>query len=227
MSSPLLVSVITPTFNRITLFRKLVKDMYAQTLRTWQWVVVNNYSEAYGKDLIHALLDPFRPVVPPQFVSDPPEENIFRIMCDGHDILLLSDWSTHSAAYARNVGLGRATGDLVYFFDDDDVMYPTCLEHLSKPFESPQVQMSRGLLRMSPKFNGNLDRSFATPEIMLRRAIATPTWKPEGQLQDQQYFLGICETHGLLTTPGAFVDVEHIVCEARDAEFGGIREGGF
>jgi glycosyltransferase involved in cell wall biosynthesis len=130
-----------------------------------------------------------------------------------------------SAAYARNCGLRYATGDLVSFFDDDDLMLPGYLEGFARAFAThPSASMVRcGMVQKS----GEIDFSMATPECCLRRRYATPTWEPSGQVQDQEYFAAIVRANGWSEANGDIVVIEQPLCHAQTHPIGGLRAGRF
>jgi glycosyltransferase involved in cell wall biosynthesis len=130
-----------------------------------------------------------------------------------------------SAAWARNQGLGYATGDLVCFFDDDDDMFPTYLASFAEAFAThPRAQMVRGGMVVS---DGKVNYSFATPECCLRRAHASPVWDPNGPAQDQRYFQRIVRSHGWLERRGEIVTLRRPLCRANSDPQGGLRAGNF
>ena len=128
-----------------------------------------------------------------------------------------------SASYARNKGVEYARGDLVCFFDDDDLMFPNYLETFVKAFEeNPDVKMVRcGMVVTAGKVN----YSYATPECCLRREFVTPTWSNNGPAQDQLYFKSIVATHGWSTTQGDILVLNEALCHANCDPRGGLRSG--
>jgi hypothetical protein len=46
---------------------------------------------------------------------------------------------------ARNIGIGRAAGDVIAFIDDDAVAEPTWLDHLISPFSETDIDAAGGL----------------------------------------------------------------------------------
>jgi glycosyltransferase involved in cell wall biosynthesis len=47
-----------------------------------------------------------------------------------HEVIVECDEEGDGAAVTRNRGIAKATGEFIAFFDDDDIMYPSHLEHL-------------------------------------------------------------------------------------------------
>lgn len=102
-----------------------------------------------------------------------------RIRCFVHT-------DVRGAGAARNFGIGKITGELVCFFDDDDLMYPTYLETFDRVFQDPKVKMARCGMHCGPEGSGE-DWSFATPEVVMRSSCVQPTWD-SGECHDQRYF---------------------------------------
>jgi glycosyltransferase involved in cell wall biosynthesis/SAM-dependent methyltransferase len=128
-----------------------------------------------------------------------------------------------SAAYARNRGIEYAKGDLVCFFDDDDVMYPEYLESFVAAFrDHPNASMVRCGMQVG---SHRIDYSYATPECCIRREFATPTWDDRGPCQDQRYFKAIAARHAWSEKRGDIVVVRLPVCRACKDRSGGLRSG--
>ncbi len=130
-----------------------------------------------------------------------------------------------SSSHARNQGVRVATGDLICFFDDDDEMFPNYLERFAGAFESnPNAKMARAGMIVD---DGTVNYSFATPEVCLRRELASPTWDPRGGAQDQRYFRRILEEHNLSEEEGSVVMIREALCRAITDPNGGLRNGNF
>lgn len=128
-----------------------------------------------------------------------------------------------SAAYARNEGLRYASGELVCFFDDDDVMFPTYLERFAQAFAThPRAKMVRCGMIVS---TGKVNFSFATPECCVRRQYITPTWLSKGPAQDQRYFRQLIRANGWSEARGEIVVIREALCRATTDPKGGLRSG--
>ena len=95
-----LVSVITPTRNRSSLLRRAVDSVRAQSYGRWELVVVDDGSEDDTASVLASYDDP----------------RITALRGRGA-----------GASSARNIGLEAATGDLIAYLDDDNVMHPEWL----------------------------------------------------------------------------------------------------
>ncbi len=141
--------------------------------------------------------------------------------CADPRIRLVRHCERTSASWARNQGLRHATGDFVCFFDDDDDMYPEYLASFAAAFQSsPRAKMARCGMLVSPQ---QVDYSFATPEVCLRREYATPTWR-RGCVQDQVYFREIVARHRWSERHDIAV-IRLPLCRANSDPRGGRRAG--
>lgn len=129
-----------------------------------------------------------------------------------------------SASHARNFGLAHASGDIVCFFDDDDDMFPNYLENIVSAFQAtPSAKMVRcGMLA-----DGQLNFSYATPECILKRPFATPSWLNDGPAQDQNYFSRIVSGNGWTEDKGDIVFLREALCRANANSHGGLRRGAY
>lgn len=99
IAPPPVISVVMPFRDTpAELFSAAVESLRGQTLQSWELIVVDDASER-----------------PPAAVSDP------RVR-----IVRASERGGPSAA--RNLGLGEASADYVFFLDSDDLLEPTALE---------------------------------------------------------------------------------------------------
>lgn len=97
------VSVIIPTRNRPVFLRAAIDSVLAQTHPVTQIVVVDDASECDGGFA--------------ELVGRAPSVELIRCPRRG------------GPAAARNLGLGRATGEYVVFLDDDDLLAPAFVFH--------------------------------------------------------------------------------------------------
>ena len=101
------VSVVIPTRNRPDSLRSAVASVRAQTLESWELLVVDDGSSPPAQTAIRDLLD------------SEPRMRLLRLD------------RSHGAAAARNEGLAVAGGALVAFLDDDDVWDSSFLATMS------------------------------------------------------------------------------------------------
>jgi glycosyltransferase involved in cell wall biosynthesis len=124
------------------------------------------------------------------------------------------------ASQARNFGIGRAVGELLSFFDDDDLMYPAYLATFHRVFQQPEVMMAHcGMLTGSDGSVVNF--SYATPEVVVRRRFAGPQWE-SGDCHDQKYFHRLISAHQW--GPGQIVEIPEVLVKATTDGRGGLRD---
>lgn len=108
VSDDLHISVITPTRNRATRVGSAVRSVLGQTYANLELIVVDDASEDHTPDVVRGFDDPR--LVP---IRNP------RRLGEGG---------------SRNVGLDRATGDVVCFLDDDNCFDPDWLRSVAWAF---------------------------------------------------------------------------------------------
>lgn len=105
-----LVSVIIPTFNRTKFLVETIDSILKQTYSFVEILVINDGSD---KEFLNEL------------------ENIIKIS----DKIKLYSLPIHKGvASARNLGLGKAKGDYIFFLDDDDLIPSNLFEIAIKEF---------------------------------------------------------------------------------------------
>lgn len=104
MSTPLLVSVILPTYGRPEFLREAIESVAVQSYDRIELVVVDDCSP-----------QPVEPVVD-------------RFDTDGLDVQCIRHDENQGASAARNTGIDSATGQCLAFIDDDDRWAETKIE---------------------------------------------------------------------------------------------------
>jgi glycosyltransferase involved in cell wall biosynthesis len=140
---------------------------------------------------------------------------------DDPRIVVIDSRGVASAAFARNQAIPHATGDVVGFLDDDDELEPDYLESFVRVFEAlPGMQMVKcQMIR-----RGELNETYGTPTVLVRRQLATPAWEPMWR-QDRSYYGAIIERHGLSEEAGTLVILPQALCRSGIDPRGGLREG--
>ncbi|MGN9152244.1 glycosyltransferase family 2 protein [Bariatricus sp. HCP3S3_E12] len=108
------ISVIIPTHNRADLLPRAVKSIQNQTMPVDEIIIVSDGS------------------------TDNTDEVVKKMQREDDRIQLISYHPGHNGNYARNQGLGRATGEYIAFLDDDDEWLPQKTELQMKVFEDNQ-----------------------------------------------------------------------------------------
>jgi hypothetical protein len=112
------ITIVLATRNRATLLRRAIESVLAQTHREWELIVVDDASTDDTLTVIKSIRDP----------------RVRLVQGDGS-----------GAAWARNVGLREASGSIVAFLDDDNVMAPGWLRAVAVAFqERPELSAVYG-----------------------------------------------------------------------------------
>lgn len=115
METPVLFSLVIPTYNRASFISKTVDSFIAQTYANFELIIVDDGSKDNTDEVIKSITDPR--------VSYHKKANEER-------------------GAARNYGLAIAKGEYVNFFDSDDLAYPNHLETAKQTidkFSQPEI----------------------------------------------------------------------------------------
>jgi glycosyltransferase involved in cell wall biosynthesis len=100
-----LVSIIIPTYNRASLLQETLRSVYNQTYQNWECIIVDDGSTDNTCDIIAPFISKSRR---------------FKFFLRGEKL--------KGGNTCRNIGISKSSGEFLYFFDSDDVMYPNLLE---------------------------------------------------------------------------------------------------
>jgi glycosyltransferase involved in cell wall biosynthesis len=100
------VSVITPTKNRLRLLSEAIDSVQRQTFNAWEHIVVDDGSE-----------DGTAEEVSQRAAADPRIRYVKRT-CE-----------KSGANVCRNIGITVSSGEFIVFLDSDDLLAPSCLAH--------------------------------------------------------------------------------------------------
>ena len=108
MNQDKLISVIIPTFNRVSLISQTLNTLLSQTYKKWEAIIVDDGSTNKTLDLI-------------------------REYCQNDERFLLfqRDNEPKGASTCRNIGLLKSHGDYIIFLDSDDILFSWALEQRS------------------------------------------------------------------------------------------------
>lgn len=98
------ISIITPAYNCKKMIKATIDSVFAQTIQSWEWIIVEDRS------------------------TDGSFEYIKELTKGDKRIVLLQTEKNGGTAVARNVGLKHATGRYITFLDSDDLLDPNYLE---------------------------------------------------------------------------------------------------
>ena len=115
-SSPPLVSIIMPTYNRAEYILETIRSIQKQTYSTWELVIIDDGSKDETSQIIKGIKD----------------DRIFY------------DHTCHlGLEHARNRGLEKAKGEFIAFMDSDDLWAPTKLQKQVAYFvENPNISFT-------------------------------------------------------------------------------------
>lgn len=105
-----LISIIMPTYNAAQYIGRAIESVLAQTYPHWELLIIDDASSDHTESIVHNY----------------PDSRIqyYKVDRIGHP------------AGVRNVGLQKASGELLAFLDSDDLYFPKSLESLAKPLLS-------------------------------------------------------------------------------------------
>jgi glycosyltransferase involved in cell wall biosynthesis len=113
-----LVSVIVPTRDRLPFLKRAIASLENQTYGLWEALIVNDGSTDETSAFLHSLQKPR-----------------FRSFESG----------ARGPCAARNVGLQHATGQLIAYLDDDNIMHPNWLKSVVWAFQQrPEIDVLYG-----------------------------------------------------------------------------------
>lgn len=161
MTNPI-VSIVIPTYNHANFLRSALDSVIAQTIKDWEAIVVNNYSNDDTIEVIKSYKDP----------------RIKFVNFANYGII----------GSARNYGLSLASGTFIAFLDSDDLWYPekldSCLRMLQLGYDlvcHAEVWVGPGnnrrIVQYGPEnkasyknllFNGNC---LSTSAVVVRRSF--------------------------------------------------------
>lgn len=116
-----LISIIMPVFNRKSVVARAIESIISQTYNTWELIIVDDGS------------------------TDGSVEEVVRLVRALQDTRIkhIRLSSNVGVSAARNVGLSKASGEIVAYLDSDNEWYPEALALLSSPLvSSPEFMMS-------------------------------------------------------------------------------------
>jgi glycosyltransferase involved in cell wall biosynthesis len=168
MSQPL-VSIIIPTYNRAHLIQETLNSIQLQSYQNWECIIVDDGSTDASEEVITDFCK---------------SDERFKYYKRPED-------KPKGANTCRNLGFEYSKGDLINWFDSDDVMFETFLEKKVKMLQSyPETAVvSSGFVKYNPlthitskQYNTDLkdtplnayannELSLNTPTFLYKRAI--------------------------------------------------------
>ena len=185
MNNKPLVSIIIPTYNRANLIGETLESIVAQTYTNWECIIVDDGSTDATASVVE------------NYTS---KDSRFTY-------LKRPDNRAKGGNAARNYGFEVSSGDLIQWFDSDDLMVKDKLEQKVKLFERPDVDFVVSKTKYFNKENKSFknyefiesDVSFInyaigsinwfTPDLMVRREVAETIRYNEELKAGQEYNL--------------------------------------
>jgi glycosyltransferase involved in cell wall biosynthesis len=101
-----MISIIIPMYNRATLVGETLDSILAQTYTDWECIVVDDRSTDNSVEVVQKYVD---------------KDSRFKL-------LIRPEARIKGAPTCRNIGYENSKGDIVYWFDSDDLLEPIFLE---------------------------------------------------------------------------------------------------
>jgi hypothetical protein len=149
------ISVVLPTHNRANFLPTAVASVQAQSYANWELLIVDDGSDDETPEHLAAL--------------DDPRIRSFRVPHAG-------------SSAARNAALDQATGDIIAYVDDDNMMHPLWLKAVAWAFDQrPNVDILYGAIilddveRVNQRGSGSFAKLFFRPydrKVLLNENLA-------------------------------------------------------
>lgn len=101
-----LVSIVIPNFNKANYLEETLNSLLAQTYIHWEALIIDDGSTDQSKEIIENFAE---------------KDSRFRPF--------FLEKQLHGGASCRNLGLQKAEGEYIIFFDSDDILLPECLSY--------------------------------------------------------------------------------------------------
>jgi glycosyltransferase involved in cell wall biosynthesis len=125
-----LVTVVLATRDRPQLLARAIPSVISQRYERWELVVVDNGTMAETHTVVDAIAD---------------------------ERVILVDGPHQGVGAARNVGLDRASGEIVCYLDDDNVMHPGWLQAVAHVFDKRKdIDVAYGISLAEHRIPGDL-----------------------------------------------------------------------
>jgi glycosyltransferase involved in cell wall biosynthesis len=195
-----LISIIIPVYNHAHTLRKTIEDIFRQTYRPLEVIVVNDGStddfEAAASVILNEMKDPSR--------SDKRDSSA-ELQNDKQNIAIqILSQENKGAPSARNLGFASSKGEYVIFWDADTLASPQMLE---KMFEALQNNPQSAYAYSQFKFGWKVIKSqnfdadklrqvnyIDTTSLIRRSALSSVPWDTSlRRFQDWDLWLSLLE----------------------------------
>lgn len=111
MKNPL-VTILLTTYNRAHLIGETLDSILAQTYKNWECIIIDDNSKDNTSTVVLSVMD---------------KDHRFQFYKKPNEI-------PQGLPSSRNIGIKKAKGKFLVFFDDDDIVHPQLLEICIKEF---------------------------------------------------------------------------------------------
>ena len=176
-----LVSVITPTKNRLKLLRETMDSVQKQTLDAWEHVIIDDGSD-----------------------DGTCEEVTRRASCDGRIRYIRRTSEKSGANVCRNIGIAESSGEFIVFLDSDDLLRKQCLEARVESMQrNPSLDFTVFRAGVFVESSGDLKRLYHSQDPgddLLRFLSHECVWEISGPIWRRRFLQDIgCFDESLLS----------------------------
>lgn len=111
------ISVIIATYNRVDVIKDCIDSILSQDFPKDRYEII--IIDSSSTDSIKKIIEEYYPV------SNPEIQYFYQ--------------KREGLAAARNLGIDKATGDIIYFFDDDCIVDKCCLKIVSSAYDTEDI----------------------------------------------------------------------------------------
>ncbi len=165
-----LVSLIIPTFNRVSLLGETINSIIGQTFKNWELIVVDDRSSDYSQELLE----------------------FYTAIDNRIKYYILPEDRQKGPSACRNYGFKLCKGKFVNWLDSDDILYPQAIEKKVRYIEGNDAVIStvdfinerkEALEKIHRYKSSNLVKDYLIGNITFY--TVTPLWRKEF-LNDQE-----------------------------------------
>lgn len=158
------VTIVTATYNRPDRLRQAIEYVQAQTYDNWEQIII----------------------------SDGRDDRVPKLVADVGDPRIRSSYTYRFPVvgqYQKNYALRFASGEYILYFDDDNIIYPHCLETMVRGFASDDIGYVVCPIKYSDRRRGDDDvmvikhpkpgfkyREIDQLNYMIRRRLIERVW---------------------------------------------------
>ncbi len=132
------ISVIIPSLNRAADLAETLKSIFSQKILPDEIIIVDQSLDYKAESTVKKLYDEFK-----------------SIANNNTELIYIHDSLITGSAQARNIGIHKATGDIVYFFDDDVILEEEYIRNTQNIYQwHSDISMVGGVLTNYSGYRG-------------------------------------------------------------------------